>query len=113
MKLFSIIYKFIFITIGIISVVLSFFPILIYYLIPLNLIIIFLELYRLKKIHQFLFWIFKKEKKEWDVRNSIILSLSFYSIIICIFLYISLWVIMELFYIYPVKQELTKQINLK
>lgn len=113
MKILNLIYKFTFITVGIISVVLSFFPIFISYLIPLNLIIIFLELYRLKKIHQFFYWLIKKQKKEWDVRNSIILSLSFYSIIICIFLYISLWVIMELFYIYPVKQELTNQINLK
>ncbi len=98
-------------TFSIIILILSFFPIFCYYVISAALLLIFIELIRLKKLHNVIQWILKKEKKDWDVRNSFTLKISFYSLIISLVLFVCLWVIMEFFYILPLKKELHYLIN--
>jgi len=88
-----------------ILLIFSFFPVLRYYVISLSLIIIVHELVRLGKLKKFIDS-FMSKKKDWDVRDSKILSISFYSLIICIFLYITLWLITTFIYLNPLSEEL-------
>lgn len=113
MKILHRIYTYTFTGIGGLMVILSFFPIFRYYLVPVSILIILIELYRLKKIHQIVLWLLKKQEIDVDIRNSKILSFALYSIIICLFLYVSLWAIIEIFYIYPLKSEISNIINIK
>ncbi|GIX43025.1 MAG: hypothetical protein KatS3mg129_2758 [Leptospiraceae bacterium] len=99
------IFHFIFLLFSYLLVILSFFPILRYFIIPIALCIILIEFYRTNKLKHFLYWLLRKQKKDWDVCDSKILSLSFYSLILCSLLFFCLWFIIEFLYLLPLKQE--------
>jgi len=104
------IYIIILLILSYILLIFSFFPVLRYYIISLSLIIMIHELVRLGKFKKFIDS-FLNKKKDWDVRDSKILSISFYSLIICIFLYIILWLITTFLYLYPLSEELRSLIK--
>ncbi|MCS7205982.1 MAG: hypothetical protein NZ853_09800 [Leptospiraceae bacterium] len=108
MKLLKWFYFYFFLFIALILVFFSFFPILMKFTIPTALILILMELIRLKLIKNAFKWIFRREEKHWNVGASKILLFSFLSIMINLILYLTLKLISEFFYIQPLKRELER-----
>jgi membrane protease YdiL (CAAX protease family) len=111
-KIFLMIIKIFYYFIIYILLLLSFLPILRYYIIPIAIFFILVELIRINKLNQFIYWLLRKKEKKWDVRDSKILSLVFFSLIINLFLFILIWFIMNFFYLIPLKREFTELLKI-
>lgn len=95
----------VFLIFSFIVLMLSFFPILFYYILPISLSLIFLELLRLGYLKNTFLWLLQKQNRKWNVNESKIILFSILSILISLINFIIVSLISKLFYIIPLKKE--------